>query len=236
MLDIVCFKWKPAPGYRSKFGPETVNILSRMVARNYGEHRFSCITDDPSGIDKHIRVIPLWSEFANVPSPHGVRNPSCYRRLKLFSPEAANIVGNRFAVMDLDTVILGDIRPILDRPEEFIMWREIDPRSYYNGSLWMMTAGARRQVYDKFNPATSPQEAKKAGRFGSDQGWISHILGRGEATWKDSDGIYSFRLREHLDDGRKPLPSNARMVMFHGGTDPDSPRAQRIPWIRKHYR
>lgn len=233
-LTVICWRWRPSPGYRSKFGPETVRILRNMVKRHYPHpHRFVCVTDHPSEIDKGIETIPLWKEWGDIPSPHGGHNPSCYRRLRMFSPDAEALFGKRFVSLDLDTVIVGDLSSLWNRPEDFVMWGETDPRSYYNGSMLLMTAGARPQVWERFNPKTSPQEAKAAGRFGSDQGFISHVLGPGEATWRERDGVLSYRL--HLGSGSRPLPPHAKVVMFHGGTDPDSPRAQRHQWVRKAY-
>lgn len=236
MLSIVTFKWKARPDYRSQFTSTHVNTLASMVKRHYPyPHDFCVVTDDPAGIGKGIRVIPMWTDHVSVLSLHGVRNPSCYRRLKLFSAEAAQIVGPRFVVMDLDMVITGDLRPLFDRPEDFVIMKETDPRSFYNGSLWMLTAGARRYVWDTFtaNPALVQQQAKAAGRFGSDQAVISHLLGKDEATWSQHDGVYSFRV--DLKDGRLPLPKDARVVNFHGGTDPDNVRAQRLLWVQRHY-
>lgn len=234
MLSVICWKWRPVNGYRSKFGPETVNTLRRMVRRHYpSPHRFICVTDEPNGLDTDVEVLPLWNDFANVPSPHGGKQPSCYRRLKAFSAEAVEWFGPRFVSLDLDTVIVGDLRPLFDRPEDFLVWGETHPRSFYNGSMWMMTAGARRQVFEDFDPVKSPRMAKAAGRFGSDQGWLSYRLGPGEATWGRQDGVYSFRV--HLQNGAVPLPDNARIVMFHGHQDPWSPRSKGIDWIREHY-
>jgi hypothetical protein len=210
-------------------------VLRRMVQRHYDRpHRFICVTDDPCGLEPDIEIVPMWQDLATVPSPHGGRNPSCYRRLKAFSVEAEQWFGDRFVSLDLDTVVVGDLVPVFDRPEPFVIWGETNPKSFYNGSMWMMTAGARRQVWETFQPRTSPQMAKRAGKFGSDQGWISHCLGKGEATWGRQHGVYSFRV--HLDNGAKPLPADARVVMFHGGTDPWSARAQQLAWVREHYR
>jgi hypothetical protein len=234
-LTVVTFKWKPVPGYRSTFGPQAVNILRRMVARHYPHpHTFTCITDDPSGLDKRVKVMKLWPDFKDVPSPHGPRNPSCYRRLKLFSPEMASMLGRRFVCLDLDTVIVGDVTPLWHRPEDFVIWGEQDPRSFYNGSMFMMTAGARRQVYDTFDPVQTPRDAFTAGRFGSDQGVISHVLGRGEATWGRADGVYSYRIDIRPNGG--VLPANARMVMFHGQIDPWAPAAQELEWVKAAWR
>lgn len=235
MISVVCWKWTPRAGYRSTFGPQAVNILQRMVARHYPDpHRFICVTDDGRGLEGGVTVVPLWPDFASVQNPGGAHQPSCYRRLKAFSDEARDWFGERFVSVDLDTVIVGDLRPLWNRPDDFVIWGETNPRSFYNGSMWLMTAGARRQVYDEFDPATSPREAHQHGRFGSDQGWISHKLGPGEAMWGREDGIYSFRV--HLNSGSTPLPPAARMVMFHGAVDPWSPRAQALPWVQEHYR
>jgi hypothetical protein len=235
MLDIVCFKWKPKHRYRSHFGPDSVNVLKRMLQRHYKcPHRLTCVTDDPSGIDSDVRIVPLWSDFADIPSPHGLHQPSCYRRLKLFSPEAKDLIGPRFVSIDLDTVITGDLAPVFNRQEDFVAWGETDKRSFYNGSLLLMTAGARPQVWDRFDPKRSPEDAMRAGRFGSDQGWLSHCLGKGEAMWGCKDGVYSYRI--HILPNRNALPPDARMVMFHGRQDPWSPESARVPWIREHYR
>lgn len=235
MLSIVCWKWKPPAGYRSTFGPETVNTLRRMVDRHYtAPHRFICVTDDKSGLDPGIEVVPIWSEWGNIPNPHGSHNPSCYRRLKAFAPEARDWFGDRFVWIDLDSVITGDLRAIFDRPEDFVCWGETDPRSYYNGSLVLMTAGARRQVYDRFDPKTSPQEARAAGKFGSDQGWISYVLGPGEATWTTKDGVYSYRI--HIQPNKGTLPTDAKITMWHGGQDPWGAHGQRLDWVRRNYR
>lgn len=236
MLEICTFKWRPAPGYRSKFTCEHVNTLAKMVARNYRKpHRFSCITDDPKGIDKSIRVIPLWPDHATLPSAYGARNPSCYRRLKVFSKEAKDLIGARFVVMDLDMVITENLAPLWDRPEDFVIIKSATPppKYLYNGSMLLMTAGARPQVWDDFHPIKSPKETVAKRMFGSDQAWISLRLGPGEATWDTSDGVYSYRI--HLTPFGGKLPVNARVVSFHGSDDPWGPVAQRLKWVRQHY-
>jgi hypothetical protein len=236
VIRVVTWKWKPFAGYRSTFLAEHVNTLRNMVARHYNApHEFVCITDDPSGIDADIRIVPLWDDFASLPSPLGARGPSCYRRLKAFSAEAAEIIGPRFVSLDLDTVIVGDVRPLFDRPEEFAIWGDTAPRTWYNGSFWLLTAGARTKVWTDFDPTRSPQLAKAAGQLGSDQAWLGYCLGPHEKKLSQREGIYSWRV--HLEPRGGALPHNARMVMFHGHTDPWMPHVQKKhAWIRQHYR
>lgn len=238
IASVVTWKWKPADGYRSTFGPETVNILRRMVARHFPHpHRFICVTDDAAGIDPEVEIRPAWNDFAGVPSPHGGRNPSCYRRLRLFHPDAAQWFGERFVSLDLDMVITGDLTPLWHRSEDIVLWGDTNPLpgSHYNGSMMLLRAGVRPQVWTDFDPRVSPQLSLRAKCHGSDQGWISYCLGPGEARWTKADGVYSYR-NDLAPNGASRLPADAKLVVFHGHVDPWEAQGQRIEWIRKFYR
>jgi hypothetical protein len=235
MLTVVCWKWKPAAGYRSTFGAEAVNALRSMVARNYARpHRMICVTDDAAGIDPRVGIVPLWDDHAALPSPHGRGNPSCYRRLKMFSAEARSLFGERFVSLDLDCVITGDLSPIFDRPEDFMIWGDTSPGTPYNGSLVLMTAGARAKVWDEFDPATSPARGLALGYFGSDQAWIAAALGPNEAKFGPAQGVYSYR--NEIKPRRGQLPEGARVVMFHGQDDPWDADPRRLAWVRENWR
>lgn len=221
--SFVCWKWG------ATYTAEHVNTLHSMVARNYpAPHTFACVTNDATGIDPRVTIIPDAEDFAAVPSPHGRGAVSCYRRLALFHPDAAATIGPRIVSLDLDCVITGDLRPLVDRPEDFIAWRDPLHRQY-NGSLVILTAGARPQVWERFDPGRSPQEALATGLKGSDQGWISHCLPR-EATVGREDGVYSYKW-DKVRGGA--LPANARMVFFTGEPKPWAEAG--VEWIREHY-
>jgi hypothetical protein len=218
MISVITWLWQTA-GYRSQFLPEHVNTLRRQVARHYSEpHRFICVTDLLDGFDPEVELVADRRDFASIPSPHGGGNPSCYRRLRLFDPGAAADFGERFVSIDLDTVIVGDLRPLWDRPDDFVIWRDPIHRNSYCGSMMMVRAGSRPQVWHRFDPGLSPRESLKAGCRGSDQGWIRYCLGLHEATWTREDGVYSYRMDLH--SGRDRLPGNARIIMFHGRPKP----------------
>lgn len=235
MLNMITWLWKSPPGYRSTFTTAHVNTLKRMIARHYpAPHRFCCVTDVTKGLDPDVAVIPAWNDFATLPSPSGGRNPSCYRRLRAFDPAIGAVFGPRFASFDLDMVITGDLRPLLDRAEDFVIFADTNPKTFYNGSLLLMTAGARPQVWTSFDPKRSPALAKAAGHHGSDQGWISYCLGPKEAKYTPADGVYSFL--KHLQPTGGKLPKDAKVVVFHGHVDPWQVQAQtQYPWIRAHW-
>lgn len=238
-FGIVCFKWKAPKAYRSAFSARHVNILQSMFARHlHMPHDFICVTDDPADLDPAIRVIPLWNDYANVPSPHGSREPSCYRRLRLFARDAGEILGvDRFAWCDLDVVLTADVTPIFSRPEPIVLLPNPKvPRVPFNGSLVLMDAGARPEVWESFDPFKSPKRNVLNNCYGSDQGQISYCLkDKGEATWNvgpNGDGIY-FR-HKHLTD--RQLPADARIVSFHGPGDPWSLVERHWLWVKEHYR
>lgn len=237
MLRVICWKWKPNnPEFRSKFDANSVNVLRNMLERNYsGPFKLVCFTDDPVGIDRRVEVLPIWDNWANLVSPLGVGYPSCYRRLLAFRSDMEQIVGGRFISIDLDCVITGDITPIVEREEDFIIWHAETRDTPYNGSLWMMNPGAREQVYTEFDPDKSPEETRALNIVGSDQAWFVHCLGPDEATWDKEDGIYVWRT--HLRNRLWQLPDDARIVFFQGNEDPwEQSAIDKAPWILEHYK
>lgn len=239
MITIVCWKWRPVPGYRSDFGASQVNAFYRMVERHAPfPHEVVCVTDDASGIDPRVRIVDLPECFGHLSSPMGYRWPSCYRRLRAFAPDAgAWLGGDRILSVDLDVVITGDLTPLVDREEDFVIWGDTAKNTPYNGGLWLLRAGTRPRVWTEFDPNRSPQRTKSACLIGSDQAWIGLCLGPGEARYRTADGVYSYRV--HMDgetDRPKPLPGDARIVLFHGRRDPWQPETQaKSPWITEHW-
>lgn len=246
MIKVVCFKWHK-PGYRTKFTGEHVNILYNMVKRNTTvDFEFICITDDATSINPDIRIIPLWENPCPKYAQTNSMRPNCYVRLRMFSDEMRDLIGEKFIWMDLDNVITGNIDHILNDPADFKMARIDGEFMPVNGSLCMIKAGARSDIWTGFNPnMVHPVTGllRCSGRpVGSDQAWISLQLTEEEKakTWGQSDGVYSYRCHLKKSETREnpiaDLPQNACMVLFHGNFMPDDPEIQsKYKWVKANY-
>jgi hypothetical protein len=236
VISIVCWKWKSytdLPHYR--FTAEHVNTLANMVRHSYrGRHEVVCITDDAEGVDKDIRVVPIWDTYADVPNPMGDGYPRCYRRLYAFSEGFKKIVPNRYVSLDLDCVIVDDVTPLWDRYDDVVFWSHARQTPTYNGSMWLHKPGTRPEIWDRFNPEMSPKAARAAGFRGSDQAWLNYIV-PGERTWGRKQGVYNWDT--HISNRGGWLPKNARIVFFCGQTKPwDKLARERAPWVSEYYK
>lgn len=224
-LLVMTWFWQQEGG-RAQFKPEHVNIWAAMMRRHCTlDIELACVTHLPEGIDPSIRIITPPSFYDGLTTSRWKDGrPSCYRRLSMFSPDAAELFGaERFASMDLDVVIGGNIDSILDRAEDFVMCGPSSKgrRWIYNGSLVMMNAGARRCVYDDFSPEMAEIASRKF--VGSDQAWIAYALGPGEAIWTEDHGVTRW-------NGKRSGP----MMFFPGHIKPWG--AIEDGFVGEHYR
>jgi hypothetical protein len=227
MLTILTWLWKQ-PGLRAGYSAHHVNIWAAMVRRHLvAPHRLACVTSDPEGIDPSIEIITPPGELEDVRIPTwGEDRPQCLRRLSMFRRDAADIFGERFVCMDLDCVVARPLDPLFETDADFKICTGTAPGRPYNGSMMLIRAGSRPQVYERFTA-----EAAAGRRFvGSDQAWISHVLPR-ERTWDANDGVFwwSGHANSHLP--------GARVMFFPGATKPwDLIGQDADPWVSSRYR
>lgn len=200
-LRVMTWLWRQ-PGGRTAYQPWHVNVWAAMVRRHLTmPHTLAVVTDVP-GDYGDIDVIAPPRDFEDVRIPTwGERMPQCLRRLAMFRPDAADVFGAaRFVSMDLDCVISGALDPLFDRQEDAVFYRGTAAARPYNGSMTMLRAGCRAQVYAEF----TPERAVVAGReyLGSDQAWVSHVLGSGEAVWSARDGVHAWNSRHNVGEPR----------------------------------
>lgn len=236
MISVTTFLWSDPARQRSyTFGPEHVITLRNMVARHLKlPHEFVCVTDR-SHIAEGIRCIPL-DDRTHVPG-------TCGRKLTIWAPDAAERIGKRILSLDLDMVIVDDITPLIDRPEDCVLFHNPNyadggRRAFYQGSIQLMTAGSRPQVWSEFFLPTMRHRINR--RFGGfEQAWLSECLPWNEAHWSHEDGIYGAgRIGDWSDKTVvRDLPANARIVVFPGAREPSQAHVkEKFPWVEAAYR
>jgi hypothetical protein len=235
MLSVCCFLWDDPSRERDyTFGEGHVVTLRNMVARHlHLPHEFVCVTDR-THIAEGIRCVPL-DDRVHVPG-------TCGRKLTIWAPDAGTRIGTRILSLDLDMVIVDDITPLVDRPEDVVMFRnpnyvEGGRRAFYQGSIQLMTANSRPKVWNvRFHPHAPMIVNRRFG--GHEQAWLSEMLPWTEAHWSDADGIYGAgRVGDWTDKTVvAELPPGARIVVFPGNREPGQPHVkEKFPWITEHY-
>lgn len=204
-----------------RYGPEHVAVLASML-RRHGGHELWCVNDGTFGLP---------------PSCRGVLMPDCvsrlpryYPKLWLFSEAFGTVVGTRFAAIDLDVIVTGDLAPVLETRHDFLIWSQARGEPY-NTSLFTLEPGARSQVWDLFTVASAVEAEKYARRWTGDQSWVAHVLGRGMATFGEETGVLQYRPKMH----RAACPAGAVALFTCGPFRPDL-EAERSAWIEEAYR
>jgi len=222
-LPIITFLWR-----RNRQGHQLPNVcdytathvnkLHRGLKKHlHIEHELICITDMPDDVE--CRTLPLWDTYTHL--------GGCYNRLYIFSEDMKNLIGPRFACMDLDCVILNDVTPIFSRTEPFLIHKNAGKkkRQKYNGSFIMMDSGAHSFVWDSFDETLVSKIQADEERVGTDQAWISMCLEEA-ITIGPEDGVYE------ANKIKNNLPENARMIFFSGRRDPTE---RKFKWVKGNY-
>jgi hypothetical protein len=217
---VVCLKWG------TKYGPEYVNTLKNMVQRHLTiPHEFVCFTEDPSGLDKDITVVPLRprSEI------HG-----WWYKVMLFDPQIP--LNGTMLFMDLDVVICKNIDKLFTyMPDKFCIIRDFN-RSLrkdwkkMNSSIFRMKVGKYAHVYKDF--MLTPKAHVR--RLHGDQDWIYEKMRKDDFMFWPEEWIQSYKweMRDRRDlvkmDGKRNFKHKAKpkvlpdmsIAVFHGEPQP----------------
>lgn len=227
MLTVLTWLWNQ-PGMRTTYTTKHVALWADMVSRNLKmKHRLACVTTE-TNLPPNVKRIQPPGEFEDVTPTWGPTKPNCYRRLSMFRRDAGQIFGRRFVCMDLDVVIGGPLDPLFDRKEDLVLFKGTHESRPYNGSMMLIKAGCRPQVYEDFNQAGA--DASGTTFVGSDQAWLAHCLGWGEATWGEADGVWSWD--RYLKEVKRARPT----VLFFPGRRKPWEFDRIFPFVRKNYR
>ena len=253
-MTVCCMLWSDrAVDKNYLLQPSHVHILKNMVERHlHVPHRFLCLTDAQlTGIETY----PIdWSK--HVPSTR-------FNKLMLYRPGMEDILGERFLYLDLDTVIVGDITPLVDRDEDIVFWR--NPKFDHitlNTSIVLHRTGTRPYLWTEFTEDILQKQITEDGSKlppiqtgeklvwsgSSDQRWVRNRIAdqyRADYHWP---GAYEYITTSEAlwvkGDGiyglgglKSGLPDDARIVFTPGNREPSQPEVQaKHLWIKEHYR
>jgi hypothetical protein len=238
---VLCVKWG------TKYDALYVNRLASMVRRRLPvEHRFVCLTEDPTGLDPGVEARPMPRDDL-----HGSWNKLC-----VFSPALDDLAGPAL-YLDLDVVVRRDLLPFFThRAAEPILGVTDWYRPHtWNSSVLRFEVGAWSRIFEEFlarrdagdlRPSADPAEVGIATRtqvyydhrqdpprrFPGDQEWTTslarpdgaHVRSTFPRRW-----IASWK--KHCRE-RRGAPFLSRIVVFHGTPKPhEVDRA----WVRRHW-
>lgn len=166
------------------------------------------LTDQPKVTDDAL-VVPLAHRW-----------PGWWSKIEAFRTDLPIEYGRPVVYLDLDTVVVGSIAPLLSWRGRFAMRSGFRLRQPASGMMaWRH--GMLTWVYHRFRQAPQafmaehddPDQFERC-RYG-DQGFIAESEYPDERCDQIQPGVYSYK--RHCRDG---LPSDATVVQFHGRPRP----------------
>jgi len=154
--------------------------------------------------------------------------PDFLPKLWAWSPEFHAIVGGRFASIDLDAVVLGDLGRLL--ADGFRIW-DYASGEPYNTSLFALGQGQHHEVWNRLSDSALTKAKQTTARWTGDQSWVAHVLGTGHPTFGERDGVICYRPKSH----RENCPDGTLAAFFCGPYDPRS-EARCSSWVNEAWR
>ncbi|MDO5704440.1 MAG: glycosyl transferase [Paracoccus sp. (in: a-proteobacteria)] len=213
--QIICIKWG------TKFGPDYVNRLHAMIARNITPpFQLFCFTDDGTGLHPDIAVRPL-PEF-DYTAPTNTRGKWPKSRLWGDLGDVTGVV----LFLDLDLLITGNLDDFftLGEPDDTVLWRNPNTPFEKLGqtSVYRMCVGKLKPLQDLFR--ADPQGI--ADKYRYEQRFVTYNAPGGIKFWPRGwlahyrmHSIPVFPLNYFLPPRR---PGGARIVAFPGDLNPDA--------------
>jgi hypothetical protein len=227
VTNAICIK------FGTLYGPEYVNRLYAALRRNSAAPlRMFCMTEDRAGIDPEVEILPLPNEAFHDRMFNALKMAPKQGRLEKISLFRSDLIPDLLGpllVMDLDVVITGRVDELRDFAPGKVCMRLEWARSKRvpmlgHGSVERFDPALHSYIYEEL--AKDPEAAVALGG-GSEQSYTSLCAERhGDFAPYPERWIVSFK--RHCRPPRplnlvlEPrLPSDARVVCFHGNPKMD---------------
>ncbi len=220
-VNVVCVKWG------DRYGAHYVNALHNGVLKHLKRpFIFHCCTDDASGLQQDIHIIPF-------PDNPGIQRgwPDVLVKLMLTRDGFGNLQGPTL-FLDLDVLIIDDIDCFFDyKPGEYcIIHNWVSRRKALlgrrpavgNSSVFRFDAGSSHEIHTTFLREMAQAEDRSI--FNTEQAFLTHAMGK--VNWWPEEWVRSYKWNCRpmfpLNFLRTPkLPHGCRILVFHGRPDPD---------------
>lgn len=223
---VGCVKWG------TRYGPDYANVLYRAVREHMAyPHRFVCVTDDATGLDPGIEVVPM-PQFA---MPRETWPKTNLGKIAMLAPGVAED-DEIVLQLDVDLMVVGALGPFIDlylaHPAFYTLreWnpavvRTLLPSAWWpdrgsQGSVNLYRAGDQRHMFEDFNRRT----AEIFRKYRTDRFYFP-AAAHGQAylplEWCPSfknHCVWYWPL--NLAFGEPKLPRGARILVFHGKPRP----------------
>ena len=175
-----------------------------------------CLSDaDVAGVD----TLPLTGNW-----------PGWWSKLEIFNPELPTIGDQDLLFLDLDTVIVGDISPLLEVQKFTALtdfYREKMPCAPMASAVMYIPEAIKKRVWTAWldDPKENMRQCNSPEKHG-DQGFIGSVISADR--WQDimPGSIISYK-KDIVRQGKIPLavgnglvPHDTRIVCFHGKPRP----------------
>lgn len=213
--NVVCMKWG------TRYGPEWVNRLYAMVARNTTwTIRFVCFTDDARGIRPQVECQPLPKVDFDA-----ARIGKYWPKLGLMQKDLGGLQGMTL-FLDLDLVIIDSIDGLFIHPGRFLIireWKEPE-KGYGNSSVVRYFIGAESNVLDRFY--ATPPDVIVSKYASKEQNFLTKAVDEvafWPADWCVPFGLACLPRNRILRFFATPTkPPGGKILVFFGSITPES--------------
>ena len=221
-MRFVCSLWRGKGFWKeiAKYDGEDVKTLASMLDR-HGGHKLTCIHDGTFEIPDNVSQVTMPRSVSAL--------PDYQPKLWAWSKDLHEQIGERFAHIDLDVVILADLSRLIDTDDNIIIWDEAKDE-LYNTSLFVLTPGHGNEVWERLSPSEIDRAKSKAIKWTGDQSFVAYVLGSNIKTFSEFDGVLRFRPNKHRDNE----PKQALAVFFCGPYHPKTEQSL-SNWVLKHW-
>lgn len=210
-VTVVCLNAQNYLGLGSQY----VNNLAEGVRKHMPAGvpwRFVCLTDDPTGLNDGIQVLPLPSDLKGW-----------WGKLYLFK-KGLFPDGQRIIFFDLDTIILGSLEKLTQYRGNMAILRDFyfPKRGAPGVILWK--AGYASSIWDEWVAQGRPENPL------GDLGWIENLdQGRFTKHIDRLQDLFPGDFASYKVHCKEAPPANTRVVCFHGNP---RPHHYPSPWVR----